>query len=124
MAKIGWGMLILFALFLMGASAAPKFIGADVARQAMEPLGWPPEYLLMIGVIEVVLALLVLWPRTALLGGILTMGLLGGALASNLRVGMPLYSHTLFSIYLGVWMWVGIWLRDAVLRSVLPFASR
>jgi len=40
------------------------------------------------------------------------MGLLGGAIASQLRVNAPLFSHTLFGVYLGIWMWLGIWLRD------------
>lgn len=47
-------------------------------------------------------------------------GLLGGAVAANLRVGNPLFSHTLFGIYLGLAMWGGLWLRDASLRAVFP----
>lgn len=47
-------------------------------------------------------------------------GLLGGAIATNLRVGMPLFSHTLFGVYLGLVMWGGLWLRDASLRAVFP----
>jgi len=122
MTKVGWGMLILFALFMLGASAAPKMIGSELAQKPMEALGWPISYILMIGILEISFTLLILWPKTALLGGILMMGILGGALASNLRVGMPLYSHTLFSIYLGTWMWVGIWLRSPEIRALLPFS--
>ena len=121
--KIGWAMLILLALFMLGASAAPKLMGAEVARKPMETLGWPVKYLMLIGIIEVVCVLMILWPKTALLGAVLFMGLLGGALASNLRVGMPLSSHTLFSVYLGVWMWVGLWLRSPGIRAVFPFAQ-
>jgi len=42
----------------------------------------------------------------------LMMGLLGGAIAAQLRINAPLLSHTLFGVYLGVAMWIGICLRD------------
>ena len=63
---------------------------------------------------------LFLIPRTALLGAVLTTGLLGAALAANLRVDNPLFSHTLFSIYLGVAVWVALWLREEKVRAVFP----
>ncbi len=120
MVKTGWAMTALFALFMLGASVAPKLLGMSAATDAMTAIGWPTEHLLMIGIIELVLTLMFIYPRTALLGAILMMGLLGGALASNLRAGMPLFSHILFSIYLGVFMWVALWLRDEKLRKVFP----
>ena len=46
--------------------------------------------------------------------------LLGAALAANLRVDNPLFSHTLFSIYLGTLAWVALWLREPRLRSLFP----
>lgn len=111
----------LFVLFMLGASIAPKFLMADmVAEQNMTPLGWPAEYLLLIGLIELTCVILYVVPRTSLLGAILMTGLLGGAIASNLRVENPLFSHTLFGIYLGLFMWGGLWLRDASLRAVFP----
>ena len=48
------------------------------------------------------------------------MGLLGGAMATNMRAEQPLFSHTLFSIYLGLVMWGGLWLRDEKLRALFP----
>jgi len=111
----------LFVLFMLGASIAPKFLMADmVAEQNMTPLGWPAKYLLLIGLIELTCVILYVVPRTSLLGAILMTGLLGGAIASNLRVENPLFSHTLFGIYLGLFMWGGLWLRDASLRAVFP----
>jgi DoxX-like family len=59
-------------------------------------------------------------PRTAVLGAILFMGVFGGAIASHMRVGDPLFSHDLFGVYLGVAMWGGLWLRDPALRAVFP----
>jgi hypothetical protein len=86
----------------------------------MEVVGWPTKYLLLIGVIEVVCAVLYIIPRTALLGAVLMTGLLGAALAANLRVDNPLFSHTLFSIYLGGFAWVALWLREPKLRDLFP----
>lgn len=111
----------LFVLFMLGASVAPKFLMPQIADAAMEPLGWPTKYVWLIGVIELVCTLLYVIPRTSLLGAVLMTGLLGGAIAANLRVEMPLFSHTLFGIYLGLVMWGGLWLRDPFLRAVFPF---
>ena len=111
----------LFVLFMLGASIAPKFLMADmVAEQSMTPLGWPAKYLMLIGLIELGCFLLYVIPRTSLFGAVLMTGLLGGAIATNLRVENPLFSHTLFGIYLGLVMWGGLWLRDASLRAVFP----
>ena len=54
----------------------------------------------------------------------LFMGLLGGAMATNLRADQPLFSHTLFSLYLGLVMWSGLWLRDEKLRAVFPWRRK
>jgi hypothetical protein len=120
MVKTGWALTALFALFMLGASVAPKLLGLSAATDSMTAIGWPTQYLLTIGIVELVLTLLFLVPRTALLGAILMTALLGGALASHLRAGSPLFSHTLFSIYLGTFMWIALWLRDESLRRIFP----
>jgi hypothetical protein len=61
--------------------------------------------------------------RTSILGAALLMAILGGAIATQLRAGSPLPSHTLFSVYLGVTMWGGLWLRDPTLRRIFPWRS-
>ena len=116
----GWVLSGLIALFLAGASAAPKFLGLDAALEPMAVVSWPTKYLLLIAAIEVGCMVLFLIPRTALLGAVLTTGLLGASLAANLRVDNPLFSHTLFSIYLGIAVWVALWLRDEKVRAVFP----
>jgi hypothetical protein len=55
---------------------------------------------------------------------VLMTALLGGATATHIRVGSPLLSHTLFGIYLALFMWGGLWLRSPALRAVFPFMSR
>lgn len=117
---IGVGMTAFFALFMLVASAAPKLVGAEVARGSMAKLGWHPRYTLMIGLIELGCTLLYILPATSVLGAVLMMGLLGGAMATHLRAGSPLFSHTLFSVYLGLLMWGGLWLRDPSLAAVFP----
>jgi hypothetical protein len=117
----GWVLTSLYALFMLGASVAPKLLGLSVAEETMAALGWPPGYVLMIGTIELACVLLYLFPRTSVLGAVLTMGLLGGAMATQIRAGNPLFSHILFSIYLGLFMWGGVWLRDPVLRAIFPW---
>jgi DoxX-like protein len=110
----------LFALFMLGASVAPKLLRMPIAEDTMAQLGWPPGYAFMIGVIELACVVLYLVPRTSVLGAVLTMGLLGGAMATQIRADSPLFSHILFSVYLGLFMWGGLWLRDPRLRALFP----
>ena len=113
----------LFVLFMLGASIAPKLLGMDVAAQTLTDLGWPSGYVLMIGIFELAFVLLYLIPRTSVLGAVLMTALLGGAMATHIRVGSPLFSHVLFSIYLALFMWGGLWLRDPRLRALFPIVS-
>lgn len=113
----------LFALFMLGASIAPKLLGIPIAEETMVQLGWPAGYAFAIGLLELTCVVLYLVPRTSLLGAVLTMGLLGGAMATQIRVGNPLFSHVLFSVYLGLVMWGGLWLRDPRLRALFPLAG-
>lgn len=118
--RIGYGLSGLFVLFMLGASIAPKLLGLPVVEETMAALGWPTGHTLWIGVLELALTLLYIYPRTAVLGATLFMALFGGAIATQVRVGNPLFSHVLFSIYLGLFMWGGLWLRDTRLRALFP----
>ena len=120
---VGRVLTALFALFMLGASVAPKLLGMPVAAETIVALGWSPDYVLMIGLFELAFTVLYLIPQTSVLGAVLMTALLGGAMATHIRVGSPLLSHTLFSIYLALFMWGGLWLRSAALRSVFPFVS-
>lgn len=113
----------LFALFMLGASVTPKLLMLPVAEETMAQLGWPAGYAFAIGILELTLVILYLIPRTSVLGAVLMMALLGGAMATQIRVGNPLVSHELFSIYLGLFMWGGLWLRHPHLRAIFPVAS-
>ncbi len=114
----------LFALFMLGASIAPKLLHLPLAEDTLAELGWPAGYAFPIGLIELVCLVLYLIPRTSVLGAILMMGLLGGAMATQIRAGSPLFSHVLFSLYLGLFMWGGLWLRAPDLRRLFPLRGR
>lgn len=110
----------LFALFIAGASVAPKLLQLPAATDTLTKLGWDARYTLMIGVFELTCLALYLIPRTSVLGAVLFTALLGGAMATQIRAESPLFTHILFSVYLGLMMWGGLWLRDPALRALIP----
>lgn len=89
------------------------------ARESFAELGYPPSVILWIGLVEVACLALYLVPRTAPLAAILWTGYLGGAIATHVRLANPLFSHTLFPIYVAILLWLPLWLRDARVRSLL-----
>ena len=118
------GLVILFLLF----DAGLKLVAPEVAIKYSPPdLGWPLEVgtMHMLGLLLLIPTLLYIWPRTAVIGAILITGYLGGAIATHLRIGSPMFSHTLFGVYLGVMLWAGLWLRSPALRLLVhPAAGR
>ena len=119
MALVGWTLTGLVSAFLL-FSASLKFVAQDMVHETMIPLGWGVEYTLFIGIMETICVVLYLIPRTAVLGAILETALLGGAIATNVRVDNPLFTHELFGVYLGLFVWGGLWFRDPRLRALLP----
>ena len=116
----GWVLTALFTLFLL-MDASMKVIKAQVVIDTTAKMQLPESMIVPIGVIELACLALYLWPRTAVLGAVLFTGVMGGAISAHWRLGDPLFSHVLFGVYLGAVMWGGLWLRDARLRSVIPF---
>ena len=117
---IGWvlsGLLIAFMIF----DAAIKLMDIQPVIDSMNQMGIPNDLARPIGAIELVSLALYLSPRTAVLGAILLTGVFGGAIASHMRLLDPLFSHTLFGVYLGLLAWGGLWFRDERVRSLLPF---
>ncbi len=117
MKKAGWILTALIVAFLLPASVAPKLMGAQVAVDSLTAIGWSASHLLWLGILELVLVVLFALPRTGPLGAVLWTGLLGGTIASHLRAGSPLASHTLFGLYLGVAIWLALYLRDPAMRA-------
>lgn len=118
----GWALTALAVLF-MTFDIAIKLADLQVVRDTLVQLGYPPELGRTIGVIELICLALYLNPRTSVLGAVLFTGVMGGAIATHLRIGDPLFSHTLFGVYLGAALWGGLWLRDARLRALFPIRN-
>ncbi|MCF8504588.1 MAG: DoxX family protein [Caulobacter sp.] len=116
---IGRVLTLLFSLFLL-MDAGMKLVPLAVVTETMTKMQLPAAMAPPIGIIELASLALFLWPRTALLGAVLFTGVFGGAIASHWRLGDPLFSHTLFGLYLGILMWGGLWLRDARVRAIMP----
>ena len=117
--RAGIAMTALFVLFMVFDTSI-KLVGLRIVDDTLGQLGYPAGLGFPIGVLELVLLVLYLIPRTAILGVVLFTGLFGGAIATHLRAGSPLFSHVLFGVYLGVLAWGGLWLRDAQLRALFP----
>ena len=115
--RIMSGLVILFLLFDGGI----KLVPLDVVVRASEPLGIPVDFARTLGIITILCTLLYAFPRTAVLGAILLTGYLGGAIWTHMRVGSPLFTHTLFGVFLGLLIWGGLYLRDAKLRALMPW---
>jgi hypothetical protein len=109
------GLAVLFLLF----DASMKVLKVPAAVEGTTQLGYPVSVLLGLGVVQLACIVLYLVPRTAVLGAILWTGYLGGAVATHVRVGHPLFSHVLFPVYVGVFLWAGLWLRDRRVRAML-----
>src|ERR1700730_3112090 len=113
------GLVIVFLLF----DGAIKLVPWPVVTETMDRIGYGSSETLArtLGVITMARTLLYPIPPTSIVGAILLTGYLGGAMASHLRIGSPLLSHTLFGLYLGLMVWGGLWLRDRNLRTLIPF---
>jgi len=116
---IGWGLSGLAILFLI-MDGVMKLVGPDVVVQAQEKLGYPGSVTFGLGVLLLVCTALYAIPQTSVLGAILLTGYLGGAIASQLRIGEPWFSHILFGVYLGLFVWGGLYLRNDRLRAIFP----
>jgi hypothetical protein len=110
------GLAALFLIF----DAVMKLLELPVVMQSTTQVGYPATVVFPLGVVLLACVVVYLVPRSSALGAVLLTGYLGGAVATNVRVGNPLFSHTLFPIYCAALLWVGLWLRDERLQAVLP----
>jgi len=113
------GLVLVFLLF----DGAVKLVPWPIVTETMDKIGYGSSESLArtLGVITVACTVLYAIPPTSILGAILLTGYLGGAMASHVRIGSPLFTHTLFGLYLGLMVWGGLWLRDGTLRDLIPW---
>ncbi|MEJ0040215.1 MAG: DoxX family protein [Gammaproteobacteria bacterium] len=112
-------LVVVFLLF----DGIVKFMMIQPVTDAFNELGYPVKHAILIGAIDVACAVLFAIPRTAVLGAVLMTGLLGGAISTHVRIDSPLFSNTLFGVYLGLIAWAGLYLREPRVRALLPLRS-
>ena len=110
------GLVILFMLM----DSIMKFVKPPEVIEGTLALGFADQHLPVIGTLGLISTLLYAFPRTSILGAILLTGYFGGAVATHLRLNNPLFTHTLFTVYFGILIWGGLWLRNSKLRELLP----
>ncbi|MDI1432498.1 DoxX family protein [Polyangium sorediatum] len=118
--KMAWtgrilsGLAVAFLLF----DVSLKLMAPPEVLTAHEQLGFPPGLARSLGSLLLACVVTYVIPRTSFLGAILLTGYLGGAIATHVRVGNPLFSHVLFPVYVAAFLWGGLFLRDARLREL------
>ncbi len=110
------GLVILFMLM----DSVMKFVKPPEVIEGTIALGFAEQHLPVIGALGLISTLLYTLPRTSFLGAILLTAYFGGAVATHLRLNNPLFTHTLFTVYFGILIWGGLWLRNSKLRELLP----
>jgi len=117
-----WAGRILSALIVLALvmSGSGKLAGGPELEKGFQDLGWDPNYALGLGILEIACAVIYAIPRTAVLGAILVTGYFGGAIATHVRLGQPLF---IAALSLGVITWLGLYLRDYRLRALVPLRS-
>lgn len=101
-----------------------KFVKPKEVIEGTVALGYSEAVIIPLGVILLISTLLYIFPKTSFLGAILITGYLGGAVATHVRIGNPLLTHTLFPVYLGVIVWLGLVIRNPRSLYFLPFRNR
>jgi len=113
------GLVIAFLLF----DATIKLIPLEVVITSSQQMGIPVGLIPTLGILTLVGTLLYAYPKTSVLGAIFLTGYLGGAIYAHLRLDDPLFTHTLFGVYLGLLIWGGLYLRDERVRALIPFRA-
>lgn len=119
-ARILTGLVVTFLAF----DSIIKVLQLAPAMESAPTLGLPAGMIPVIGWIGLACLALYVVPRTAPLGAVLWTGYLGGAIATHARLDQPLFTHTLFPIYVAALLWLPLWLRDARVRALTSAARR
>ena len=110
------------AVFLL-LDAGMKLFKPPFVVQGTLQLGYPESAIVGIGIALLVSTVLYLIPRTAVLGAVLLTGYLGGAVATHVRVGAPVF-NVVFPVIFSALLWGGLWLRDPRVRELLPLREQ
>jgi hypothetical protein len=106
---------VLFLTF----DAAAKLLMLPPVVEGSRQLGYPPNVIVGLGAVLLAAVALYALPATSVLGALLLTGYLGGAVATHVRVGNPLFTHVLFPTYVAALIWGGLFLRDERVRALV-----
>ena len=118
--RTAYVLTTLAAVFLL-LDTVMELLRLAPAVEGTTALGYPVHTVAVIGAIELVCLALYLVPQTAVFGAVVMTGYLGGAVATHVRIGNPLLTHTHFPIYVAAMIWGGLYLREPRLRELMPF---
>ena len=107
------------AVLFMTMDGMVKVLRLEAALQGTTELGYPESAVVPIGILALIGVVLYAIPRTSVLGAIWLTGFLGGAIATHVRVGNPLFTHTIFPTYVAAVIWGGLVLRKPRVLDVL-----
>ena len=99
--------------------AIGKLLRLQPVLDGTAQLGYPPDLVFGLGLTLLLCVVAYIVPTTSVFGALLLTGYLGGAVATHVRVGNPLFTHVLFPVYLATVLWAGLALRDPRLRALL-----
>jgi hypothetical protein len=106
------------AIAMLIFSAVMKLAGPDPVVKEFTRLGYTTENIAVaIGILELACVIIYAIPQTAVLGAILLAAYLGGATATHVRISDPFFGPVIG----GVLVWLGLWLREPRLRSLVPW---
>ena len=119
--KMLWAGRITSALpvLMLLMSAVMKFVQSEDVLKGFTSLGWPTDLAIALGIVELTCTLIYAIPQTAVLGAILLTGYMGGAIATHVRIGEAFITQSA----LGVLVWLGLYLRDARIRALIPLRT-
>jgi len=120
--RLGYAVSSLPVAFLIFDTVI-KLVKVGPVVEAFDRMGYPQHLARGIGLLETACLLLYVVPRTSVLGAVVLTGFLGGAISTHLRIGDPLFSHTVFPVYVATLLWAGLFLRDPRVRALNPFSS-
>ncbi len=107
------------AVLFLAMDATMKVLQVPAAIEGTQKVGYPAGVVFPLGIVQFACLAAYLVPRTRILGAILWTGYLGGAVATHVRLGNPLFTHVLAPVYVAIFLWGGLCLRDGRLRSVV-----
>jgi len=113
--RIMAGIVILFMLM----DSIFKFVANEAVIEGTTSLGYQLHHLPIMGTLGLLSIILYILPRTEVLGAILLTGYFGGAIATHVRLDNPLFTHVLFTVYLGILAWGALFLKNEKLRDVI-----